>query len=78
MTVESIVDAMTDDDIREVFNKLGVSDAGDWVANLFSMRSMGIQITTYAERQLLAVNAIKLEERRVLNRAEWRKLTNSP
>ena len=81
MTVESIVDAMTDEEVRKVFDKFDADEAGDWVANLFGMRSMGIQITTYAEGQLLAIGAIRPENRRVLSRKElreWLRLTSHP
>ena len=64
MTVESIVEAMTDDEAEQL-------------GRLWAMRQYAIEIGLFAERQLIADNALKQGDRRFYNRDEWRRLTNS-
>ena len=64
MTVESIVDNMTDDEAEQL-------------GRLWAMRQYGIEIVMFAEKQLINANALNPTDRRVLSRKERRRLTGS-
>ena len=62
MTVESIVENMTDDEAEQL-------------GRLWAMRQYAIEIGLFAEKRLLAGNVLKLDDRRFYNGDEWRRLT---
>ena len=62
MTIESIVENMSDDEAEQL---------GRW----WAMRQTAIEIGILAERQLMSFNALADGDRRFYNRQEWRRLT---
>ena len=62
MTIESIVENMSDDEAEQL---------GRW----WAMRQTAIEIGILAERQLLLFGALADSDRRFYNRKEWRRLT---